>query len=79
VLDEIEKTPVNVHDNRPLIDIVIRDAAVIFDPFEHLEEESLAELKEAQQKVVLLSFSERLFFLPALSGSFLISLPGSRC
>lgn len=35
----------DVHQNRPLIDIVILDAAVIFDPFEHLEQESLDEVR----------------------------------
>lgn len=50
VLEDIEKTPVNVHDSRPLIDIVITDAAVLFDPFEHLEQETLDEIKEAQKK-----------------------------
>lgn len=50
VLDDIEKTPFNVHDNRPLIDVAILDAAVLFDPFEHLEQEVLDEIKEAQKK-----------------------------
>ena len=48
-LDEMEKTPTNPLNDTPLIDIVITDAMVVFDPFLHLEEEKLEEIKKDEE------------------------------
>ena len=48
-LDEMENVPTNSFD-APLFDIFITDAAVIFDPFLHLDEEKLEDIKQEEEE-----------------------------